>query len=90
MKKALYFMFLAVELLVGLYLIALSSGWMGWAFVTVVIAVWAALMVWQIIKLKKAKEDKDKRKVKIFIALIMLLPTVASVGGILWIGYMYF
>ena len=90
MKKALYFLLLAVEFFVGFFLLVLSSSWVNWTFFAVVTAIWAALMAWQIAKLKKAKEDKEKRKAKILMALIMLLPTVASFAGILWIGYMYF
>ena len=90
MKKALYALLLAVELLAGAGLLLLASGWLGWTFVAVVAAVWAALMAWRIAKLKKATEDHEKRKEKTIMALIMLLPTVATFGGIFWIGYMYF
>ena len=68
----------------------MSSSLAGWPFFAVVTAVWGALMVWQVVKLKKVKEDKAKRKAKTLMALIMLLPAVAALGGILWIGYMYF
>ena len=90
MKKTLYFIFLAVEFFVGFLLLVLSASLAGWPFFAVVTAVWAALMVWQLVKLKKAKEEKSKRKAKILMALIMLLPVVAAFGGIFWIGYMYF
>ena len=90
MKKTLYFILLAVEFFVGFLLLVLSASLAGWPFFAVVTAVWAALMVWQLVKLKKAKEEKAKRKAKILMALIMLLPVVAAFGGIFWIGYMYF
>ena len=90
MKKSLYFILLAVEFFVGFILLALTGGLLGWPFFFIVAAVWAALMVWQIIKLKKAADDKAKRKAKTLMALIMLLPTVASFAGIFWIGYKYF
>ena len=90
MKKTLYFILLAVEFFVGFLLLVLSASLAGWPFFAVVTAVWAALMVWQLVKLKKAKEDKAKRKAKILMALIMLLPAVAAFGGILLIGYLYF
>ena len=90
MKKTLYFILLAVEFFVGFYLLVLSSSLTGWLFFGGVTVVWAALMVWQLVKFKKAKEDKAKRKAKTLIALIMLLPIIAAFGGIFWIGYMYF
>ena len=90
MKKTLYFILLAVEFLLGLTLLIMSSILTGWSFFAAVTAVWAPLIVWQLVKLKKAKVDKDKRKAKILMALIMLLPTVATFGGIFWIGHKYF
>ena len=90
MKKALYFILLAVEFFVGFLLLVLASSLAGWPFFAVVTDVWAALMVWQLVKLKKTNEDKAKRKAKTLIALIMLLPAVAAFGGILVIGYIYF
>ena len=90
MKKALYTIVLAVEFLVGFYVLAMATSLLGWAFFGTVTAVWAALMVWQIIMLKKAVEIKAKRKAKFLVALIMLLPAVAAFVGILVVGYMYF
>ena len=90
MKKTLYFILLAVEFFLGLTLLIMSSILTGWSFFAAVAAVWAPLIVWQLVKLKKAKVDKDKRKAKILMALIMLLPTVATFGGIFWIGHKYF
>ena len=81
---------LAVEFFLGLTLLIMSSILTGWSFFAAVTAVWAPLIVWQLVKLKKAKVDKDKRKAKILMALIMLLPTVATFGGIFWIGHKYF
>lgn len=90
MKKALYLILLAVEFLVSFIILAMAAGWIGWTFFFAVTAVWAALMVWQIVKLKKSAEVKAKRKAKILMALIMLLPAVAAVAGIMWIGHVYF
>ena len=90
MKKALYFILLAVEFLFGFFLLVWAASWVGWSFFAVITAVWAALMGWQLVKLKKAEENKAKRHAKILMILIMSLPAVAAIGGILWIGYMYF
>ena len=90
MKKVLYFILLAAEFLFGFFLLLQAASWVGWSFFAVITAVWAALMGWQLVKLKKAEEDKAKRNAKILMVLIMNLPAVAVIGGILWIGYMYF
>ena len=90
MKKALYLILLAVEFLVSFIILALASDWIGWTFFFAVTAVWAALMVWQIVKLKKSAEVKAKCKAKILMALIMLLPAIAAIAGIMWIGHIYF
>ena len=90
MKKALYFLLLAVEFSVGFFLLLRAASWVGWSFFAVITAVWAALMGWQLVKLKKAEDDRAKRNAKILMILIMNLPAVAAVDGILWIGYVYF
>ena len=90
MKKALYLILLAVEFFVSFIILAMAACWIGWTFFFAVTDVWAALMVWQIVKLKKSAEVKAKRKAKILMALIMLLPAVAAIAGIMWIGHVYF
>lgn len=90
MKKSLYFILLAVEFFVSFIILAMAAGWLGWTFFFVVAAVWAVLMIWQLIKLKRAAEIKAKRKAKVLMALIMLLPLIASIAGIMWIGHVYF
>lgn len=62
----------------------LASTVTGWIYCAVVAAVWAAMMVWQLAKLKKTTDVKGKSKSKIAIALVMLLPFVASVVGFIW------
>ena len=90
MKKALYFILLAVEFFVGFILLVMASSLAGWVYLAVVTAVWAVLMVLQLVKLKKAEDNKAKRKAKTLIALIMFLPAVAAFGALFWIGYKYF
>ena len=65
MKKTLYFILLAVEFFVGFLLLVLSSSLAGWPFFAVVTAVWAALMVWQVVKLKKLEKSKLNAKQKL-------------------------
>lgn len=90
MKKALYAILLLVEFLIGFFLLFSAATLIGGAFGVGVFVVWAALLVWQIVKLKKATEIKAKRKAKVLIALIMALPAVASLVAILIIGALYF
>ena len=91
MKKSFYFILLAVEFFVGMIPLAFVSNLIGgWTFLIVVAAVWAALMLWQLIKLAKAKEDKAKRKSKALIALIMLLPAAAAFTAIFIVAKKHF
>ena len=90
MKKVLYLILLAAEFLFGAFLLVSAATLISWVFAAAVLAVWAALTVWQILALKKATEPKDKKKAKLLIALIMLLPAVASLTAVLVIGFVYF
>ena len=83
MKKSFYFILLAVEFFVGMIPLALVSNLIGgWTFMIVVAAVWVVLMALQLVKLAKAKDEKAKRKAKVLIALVMLLPAVAAFAAI--------
>ena len=82
MKKVLYILLLLVELVVGFALLAVATISIRWIGFCIVTAVWAALTVWMLAKLKKADSDQDRRKVKRWLALVMLLPAVAAVIAI--------
>ena len=74
MKKALYFILLAVELFVGALL--MSSLWTSSLYIPIAVAVVSvvALLVWQIIKLRRASDPEVKKKILRNIALILMIP----------------
>ena len=85
MKKVLYVILLLAELAVGALL--LSAAWNGIGRIPCVIAIalWAALLVWQIVALKKNTDEAKVHKIKRNIALIMLIPSATYVVTILWL-----
>ena len=85
MKKVLYIILLLAELAVGALL--LSAAWNGFGWIPCVIAIvlWAALLVWQIVKLKNNNDAAKVRKIKQNIALIMLIPSATYVVMIVWL-----
>ena len=85
MKKALYMILLIAEFVVGFGLLALATTATGWAYFLIVAAVWVAVMVLLLAKLKKTPGVEGKRKPKVAIALCMLLPLVAAI-----VGFIYF
>ena len=85
MKKALYIILLLAELVVGFLLMSLAWVNIGWIPCVITIAVWAALLVWQIVKLKKNTDAAKARKIKGNIALIMLIPSATYVVMIVWL-----
>ena len=83
MKKALYIILLAVEFVVGFGLLTLvANGSWGWPLLGIVTAVWAALMAWLLVRLKKAVGTGAERKAKRNIALGMLVPLLGAIGGL--------
>ena len=85
MKKALYFILLAAEAVVGLLSLSLMKNNLSWLPCLITAAVWAALLVWQIGRLKKAGDESQKRKARRNIALVMLTPTVATFLAAVWL-----
>ena len=85
MKKVLYVILLLAELAVGALL--LSAAWNGIGRIPCVIAIalWAVLLVWQIVALKKNTDEAKAHKIKRNIALIMLIPSATYVVMILWL-----
>lgn len=79
MKKALYIILLLAEAAVDFLAISLVRTNFGWIPCVVTIAVWAALLVWQILMLTKATDAELKRKIYRRIALVMLVPVFAGV-----------
>ena len=76
---------LVVELVAGSGLRTLiSGGAVGWTCFGIVIAVWAVLMAWLPVKLKKAADENGKHKIKTAIAVVMLIPLMAALCGLGW------
>lgn len=84
MKKALYIILLLAELVSGFYFLFLATSVTGWVYFLLATAVWAALMALLLVKFKKAVDEKGKRKIKIWMALVMLLPAFAGLAGLGW------
>ena len=84
MKKVLYILLLVLELAAGFILLTLVTSVAGWIYFGIVTAVWALLMVWLLIKLKRSARERSKHKIKVAIALVMLLPAIGAFAGIGW------
>ena len=84
MKKALYMILLVAEFLVSFVLLTLTTSIMSWTYFVIITVVWAVLMVLLLVKLKKSARESSKRKIKVAIALAMLLPAVAGFAGLGW------
>ena len=85
MKRVLYIILLIAELVVGALLLSAAWNSIGWLPCVIAIALWAALLVWQIVKLKNNNDAAKARKIKRNIALIMLIPSATYVVTILWL-----
>ena len=85
MKKALYILLLLAELVIGFLLLSAAWANIGWLPCVIAIAVWAALLAWQIVMLKKNSDAAKAWKIKRNIALIMLIPSAVYLVMILWL-----
>lgn len=85
MKKVLYILLLLAELVIGFLLLSAAWANIGWLPCVIAIAVWAALLVWQIVMLKKNSDAAKAWKIKRNIALIMLIPSAVYLVMILWL-----
>ena len=74
MKKILYFALLAAELFVGSVL--MISLWESSVYLSVAVAVAAvlSLLVWQLVRYVKATDPEAKKKIRLYIALLGLIP----------------
>ena len=85
MKKVLYIILLLAELVVGALLMSWAWVNIGWLPCVIIIAVWAALLAWQVVKLKKNSDAAKARKIKLNIALIMMIPSTSFIITVLWL-----
>ena len=84
MKKVLYAILLLAEFFIGLLLMTLV--WSVTLYIPCVIigVVWAAMMIWQLILLKRTTDAAKKRRIKRNIVLVMLIPTGVFVCMLVW------
>ena len=85
MKKALYIILLLAELFVGFLLMSAVWSNLGWIPCAITIAVWAGLLVWQIVALTKNSDAAKAWKIKRNIALIMLIPSAMYVVMVVYL-----
>ena len=85
MKKVLYIILLLAELAFGALLMSAAWNSIGWLPCVITIVLWAVLLVWQIVVLKKNTDEAKARKIKRNIALIMLIPSLSYVATVLWL-----
>lgn len=78
MKKTLYIILLAVEILVGLLMMGLVYSNVGWLACVVILGAVAAFLVPRISRLKRTEDGAARKKLLRQIALIVLIP--AAVG----------
>ena len=84
MKKALYILLLVAELVGGFWFLVLATSVTGWGYFYLVTAVWAALTALLLVKQKKTCDASGKRRIKVAIALVMLLPAAGGLAGLIW------
>lgn len=86
MKRILYFVLLIAELFVGtLFMISLLENGL-YIPIAIVIVAMAVLLTWQIRKLLKTTDSEMKRKIRVRIALIMLIPSAVFVITYILVG----
>lgn len=79
MKMALYIILLFAEMVVDFLAISLAWTNLGWFPCMVTIVVWAVLFVRQILRLIKATDIENKRKIRRRITLVMLVPILGAI-----------
>ena len=84
MHSVLYAALLLIELLVGSTLMLLL--WFNTLHQAcmVTVLVWAVMVVWQVILLIKVTDKAKRHKIKRNISLVMMIPTVAFIGMVIW------
>ncbi|MBR5266904.1 MAG: hypothetical protein IKU20_01760 [Lachnospiraceae bacterium] len=84
MKKILYVLLLLVELVLTYGII--SSLWNSTFYLAVamILIIWAALLVWVLLKLKKADDVKTRRKLYLKLALANASPLFVFIILVIW------
>ena len=85
MKKVLYIILLLAELAFGALLMSAAWNSIGWLPCVITIALWAALLIRQVVQLKKDTDAAKVRQIKGNIVLIMLIPSAIYIVTVLWL-----
>ena len=78
---------LDAEFVVGFGTLVLGTIATGWLYFTIVSTVWAAAMLFLLIKQEQAADTAKKRNSKVAIALVILFPFVAAMTGMVWFAF---
>ena len=84
MKKVLYGLLLLVEAVAALMILSLLWNNTFYLAVAAIVIVWAALMAWVLVKLKKADDEAMKRKLYRRLALANGSPVLVFIILVIW------
>ena len=84
MKKVLYGLLLLVEAVAALMILSLLWNNTFYLAVAAIAVIWAALVTWVLIKLKKADDEAMKRKLYRRLALANGSPVIVFIILVIW------
>ena len=84
MKKVLYGLLLLVEAVAALMILSLLWNNTFYLAVAAIVVIWAALIAWVLIKLKKADDEALKRKLYRRLALANGSPVIVFIILVIW------
>ena len=83
--KLMYIVLLIAEIVIGGLLMSLAWVNVGWIPCVIALAICAALLLWQFIRLKQIYDSKRRRRIFGLIALILQIPIVVAVVMVIWL-----
>ena len=84
MKKVLYGLLLLVEVIAALMIMSILWNSTFYLAVAAITVIWAALVTWVLIKLKKANDEAMKRKLYCRLALANGSPVIVFITLVIW------
>lgn len=84
MKKVLYGLLLLVEAIAALMIMSILWNSTFYLAVAAIVVIWAVLMAWVIVKLKKADDEAMKRKLYRRLALANGSPVIVFIILVIW------
>lgn len=84
MKKVLYGLLLLVEVIAALMIMSILWNSTFYLAVAAIAVIWAALVTWVLIKLKKADDEAMKRKLYRRLALANASPVFVFIILVIW------